>query len=211
MKIPIPNFLRWYPVMSMLLAGILIALFMFLYDYLKVNYFKVETHIPVAITGVHHMGSDYRISDFYVDRYYGGVVGESGGGGGIVCCIMLPKKWRPGLMADVRWEVRQIIRSSDLATPKTEKTAAFYHARVPVEAYAKPGDFYVHFFPGGRVRIVVSEFTITGKEHPIQGDDPLASQTATPGSPVKSLFTAEELAEFEREFVRDKAKYGDWR
>ncbi|NIA53112.1 DUF3304 domain-containing protein [Massilia sp. TW-1] len=211
MKIPIPNFLRWYPVMSLLLAGILVALFMFLYDYLKVNYFKVETHIPVFSIGVHHMGSDYRIPDFYVNKYSAGSVGESGGGGGMVCCFMLPKKWYPGLKADVRWELRHITRESSGSGAKTEEVAGFYRAQVPVEAYAKPGDFYVHFFPGGRVRIVVSEFSITGKEHPIQGDDPLASQTATPGSPIKSLFTAEELAEFEREFARDKAKYGDWR
>lgn len=180
---------------------------MFLYNY----FFKVETHIPVSITGVHHMGSDYRISDFYVDKYYGGAVGESGGGGAIVCCIMLPKKWHPGLKADVRWELRHIIRPSDAATPETEEAVGFYHAQVPVESYTKPGDFYIHFFPGGRVRIVVSEFTPTAKQHPIQGDDALASQTATAGSLVKSLFTAEEIAEFGRESARDRAKYGDWR
>jgi hypothetical protein len=196
--------------MSLLLAGILVALFMFLSDYLKVNYFKVETHIPVSITGVHHMGSDYRISDFYVDKYWGGVVGESGGGGGNVCCIMLPKKWRPGLMADVRWEVRHIIRSSDPAVPKTEETAAFYHAHVPVEKYVEADRFWVHFFPQGRARIVVSKIGPYG-EHPIQFSDTQAIQKATTAQVVKALFTSEEIAELERQVKRDRKKYGDWR
>jgi hypothetical protein len=211
MKIPIPNFLRWYPVMSLLLTGILFALFMFLYDYLKVNYFKVETHIPVSITGVHHMGSDYRISDFYVDKYWGGVVGESGGGGGSVCCIMLPKKWRPGLTADVRWEVRHIIKPSNPATPETEETAAVYHARVPVEKYVEADRFWVHFFPQGRVRIVVSQIGPYGEQHPIQFSDTQAIQKATAGQVVDALFTSEEIAELERQAKRDRKKYGDWR
>ena len=147
---------------------------------------------------------DYRIANFYVDKYSGGTVGESGGGGGIVCCLMLPNKWYPGLKAEVRWEVRQIIRSSNPAVPETEETAGFYRAQVPIEEYVKPGDFYVHFFPGGRVRIVVSEFTTTGKLHPIQWDDSSASRAATTGVPVKTLFTAAELAGLEREDIHKK-------
>jgi hypothetical protein len=211
MKIPIPNFLRWYPIMSLFLAGILFALFMFLYDYFKINYFKVETHIPVSLTGVHHMGSDYRIDHFYVNKEIGDTIDESGGGGGIVCCLMLPKKWYPGLKAEVRWEVRHIIRPSDPALPETEEVAGLYRAQVPVEAYTKPGDFYVHFFQGGRVRIVVSEFTTTGEQHPIQSGDSLASQTATVGTSIKTHFTAEEIAESIREDARRREKYGDWR
>lgn len=197
--------------MSLLLAGILFAFFTFLYNYLKINYFKVETHIPVSVTGVHHLGSDYRIADFYVDKYNGGTVGESGGGGGIVCCLMLPKKWYPGLKADVRWEVRHIIRPSDPALPETEEVAALYHAQVPVEAYVEPSHFWVHFFPQGRVRIVVSDTGPYGKGHPIQFDDMQAIQKAAAGSVVKALFTTEELAEFEHEAARDRKKYGDWR
>lgn len=211
MKLPIPNFIRWYPVMSLVLTGVLLALVTFLYHYFEINYFRVETHIPVSLTGVQHLGSDYRISDFYVDKYSGGTVGESGGGGSIVCCLMLPKKWYPGLKAEVRWEVRHIIRPSDPALPETEEVAGLYRAQVPVEVYATPGDFYVHFFPGGRVRIVVSEFTTTGKQHPIQRGDSSASRMATVGSAVKTLFTADEIAEFKREDARDRAKYGDWR
>ena len=157
------------------------------------------------------MGSDYRIDHFYVDKEIGDSVGESGGGGGMVCCLMLPKKWYPGLKAEVRWDVRHIIRPSDPALPATEEVAGLYRAQVPVEMYTKPGDFYVHFFRGGRVRIVVSEFTIDGKQHPIQSDDSSADRTATVGTAIKTLFTAEEIAESVREDAARKAKYGDWR
>jgi hypothetical protein len=186
--------------------GIFVSLIAIVY-----NYYKVDKFIPVSLTGVHHMGSDYRIAEFYVDKYSGGAVGEGGGGGSMVCCVLLPKKWYPGLKAYVRWEVRHIIRPTDPATPETEEVAGIYHARVPVEPYREVGDFYVHFFSKGAARIVVSEFGPHGQQHPIQSSDSLAGQAATVGSPIKSLFTAEELAEFEREAVRDRAKNGDWR
>jgi hypothetical protein len=211
MKIPIPNFLRWHPVMSLLLAGTLFSLFMYLCDYFRVNYFKVETHIPVSITGIHHMGSNYRISDFYVDKYYGGVVGESGGGGGIVCCVILPKNWYPRLKAEVRWEVRHIIRPSDPALPETEEVTGLYRAQVPVEAYVEADRFWVHFFPQGRVRIVVSPIGPYGEQHPIRWDDINAAQNAVIGSAIRALFTTEEIAESERATALDRKKYGDWR
>lgn len=211
MKIPIPNFLRWYPITSLLLTGILFALFMFLYNYFNINYFNVETHIPVSLTGVHHMGSDYRIDHFYVNKEIGDTIDESGGGGGIVCCLMLPKKWYPGLKAEVRWEVRHIIRSSNPALPETEEVAGLYRAQVPVEAYVEADRFWVHFFPQGRVRIVVSPIGPYGELHPIRWDDINAGQNAAVGSAINALFTAEEIAESERVAARNRKKYGDWR
>lgn len=206
MRIPIPNFLRWYPITSLLLTGISISLCLFL-----IRYYKVEDHIPVSITGYHHMGGDYRIADFYIDKYNGGTVGESGGGGGIVCCLMLPKKWRLGLKADVRWEVRHIIRSADSAIPETEEVAGLYHAQVPVEEYSEPDRFWVHFFSDGRVRIVVSPIGPYGEQHPIQRNDVKAIEKATRGSVVKTLFTPEEIAESDPKAARDRKKYGDGR
>lgn len=206
MKIRIPNFLRWYPVMSLLLMGIFVSLVAVVY-----NYYKVDKFIPVSLTGVHHMGGDFRIAQFYVDKYSGGAVGESGGGGSMVCCLMLPRKWRAGLTANLRWEVRHIIRPSDPALPETEEVAGFYHAQVPVEAYDEPEHFWVHFFPQGGVRIVVSPFGPYGKQHPIQFSDTQAAHQATVGFAVKALFSQEEIAELIREDARDRKKFGDWR
>lgn len=206
MNVRIPNIIRWYPVMSTIVGCAVIGSCMFLY-----NYYKKDNRIPVALIGVHHFGSDYLISTFFVDGYGGGNVSEGGGGGGILCCVTIPRKWKPGLTAQVRWEVRHIIRRTDPTAEQVAEIDGIYQAKAPVEAYVEPGDLYVHFFPNGRVRIVVSETSPSGEQHPIQRGDARASETATAGSVIKTLFTAEEIAESERETARERAKYGDWR
>jgi hypothetical protein len=204
-KIPLASFARAHPVISLLVAGALFGAYALLRPY-----FKANDRAYASIVGVHHLGSDYLINGFYVDGHYGSNVGESGGGSQM-CCVTLPKKWHPELKAEVRWEVHHIIRPSAPGGAETAEVTGMYRARVPVEAYAGPGDFYVHFFPQGRVRIVISQISASGEQHPIQREDAKASQTATTGTVVKALFTDEELAEFEREDARHKAKYGDWR
>jgi hypothetical protein len=193
-------------VATLLLTTIAIGIYLLFADHIK-----TKDGIPVSLVGVHHLGSDYYIDSFYVDKYYGGNVGEGGGGGGMVCCLTLPREWRAGLKADVRWEVVHIIRSRSPEVSETAEAVGSYRAQVPVEAYIEPGDLYVHFFAEGRARIVVSESSPSGKRHPIQWDDPQAVRHATIGKIVKSLFTAEEIAESERDSARDRAKYGDWR
>lgn len=210
MKFPIPNFIRWYPIASLVLSGILVVFCAFTYNYLKINYFNVETHIPVTVSGVHHMGSDYLIGHFSINREIGGNIAQSGSSG-IVCCLMIPKKWSPGLTANVRWEVRHVIRGPDGIQVEREELVAIYRAQVPVEPYTDTGDFYVHFFADGRARIVVSDFGPEGKQHPIQWDDPEANRRATAGVVVESFYTKEEIAELERETSRERAKFGDWR
>jgi hypothetical protein len=203
-KIPLIPFVRSHPVATLLVAGALLGAYALLRPH-------SDDRMPASIIGVQHLGSDYLINGFYVDGYYGSNVGEGGGGGSEVCCITLPKKWHSGLKAEVRWEVHHIIRTSDPTVPETVEVEGMYRARVPVEAYAEPSDFYVHFFPQGRVRIVVSSISSSGELHPIHWGDAQASQMATAGMVVKALFTSEELAELERETARDRAKHGDWR
>ena len=210
MKIPIPNFIRWYPIASLLLSGILVAFSTFTYHYLKINYFKVETHTPVTVSGVHHMGSDYLISHFSINKAIGDNVARSGSSG-IVCCLMIPKKWSPNLTADVRWEVRHVIREPDGIKIAREELVGIYRTQVPVETYAEADRLWVHFFPEGRVRIVVNSYDPESAQHPIQASDSSASEKATVGIIVESFYTAEELSELDREIARDRKKYGDWR
>jgi len=167
--------------------------------------------MPASIVGVQHLGSDHLIHEFYVNKGYYGNVDEGGGGGGLTCCVTLPKHWYPGLTADVRWEAYRIIKPADPAQEETVESAGIYRAQVPVEAYQQSGKFYVHFFPNGRVRIVVSSIGPSGEGHPIKKRDARESLLATVGTPVKEIFTAEEHAELDREDARDRAKYGNWR
>lgn len=162
--------------------------------------------IGVSLVGVHHLGSKYLIHDFVVDGYSGSNIGREGGGGGFVCCVALPKKWRPGITADVRWDLLYYADdASDVA-----KRAAMYRARVPVEKYDEPGDFWVHFFPNGRVRIVVSNDG-PGPMHPIHEEDPRAAMNATAGVKIKTLFTDEELQAARKKDEKKRSLVGDWR
>ena len=167
---------------------------------------------PASLTGVHHLGPEYVINRFYVNQSIGDNIGESGGGGSMVCCMTLPQKWRPSISVDVRWEVHHIIiRSTDPKRPDTAELEGIYQAQVPVEEYAEPGDFFVHFFPNGRVRVVVSNFHSNDESHPIRQGDTKAIQTAIRGKPIKALFTEEELAEGLKKIEAHRRKYGDWR
>lgn len=151
------------------------------------------TMLPVAITGVHHMGEKFAVSEFYINRYWGGNIGPEGGGGSTVCCAMLPEKWRPGLVGDVRWSV------SDWSKKNKEQVAAgdyssvdwkMFRAIVPVEKYeGHPEQLYVHFFVDGGVRVISSGVGSENKNHPIRDTDPSAGSIATRGTATDSLFT----------------------
>lgn len=149
----------------------------------------------VLITGRHHMGPSFNVSDFYINGHAGGNVGREGGGGSL-CCILLPKKWRPGLVAEVRWQVSDWSREKEPAkSPQVYKNLTWvnYKALVPVEPYETPEQMYVHFFENGRVR-VVSSFAGSGHiDHPIASDDPSAASRATAGVPITELFSKSEL------------------
>ena len=207
MKSIVSEYLRRHPVLSTLILGVAFGVFVLIHSYTK-----AEDRIPVSIIGAQHLGYGYEIDEFYVDQGYFGDVGEGGsGGGGIVCCVTLPRKWREGLKVDVRWKVSHVVRSLDEKRVETAKIEGMYHAIVPVEQYIKTGDLFVHFFSGGQVRVVVSEFSADSEQHPIQISDSRAGKNAAVGISVKALFSPEEIAESEREVAREKAKYGDWR
>lgn len=169
--------------------------------------------LSVGIKGVHHMGEKFAVSEFYVNGYWGGNVGNEGGGGSTVCCIMLPKKWRPGLVGDLRWSV------SDWSKENKEQTAVgnyssvdwtLFRAIVPVEKYeGTPNELYVHFFADGKVRLVSSRVGSGNKKHPIRDDDFDAASIATQGNIANSLFTDLEINNFLDK--ASKEKKGNWK
>jgi hypothetical protein len=155
--------------------------------------------LMVGLTGVHHMGEDFVISEFYVNGYSGGNVGKEGGGGSNVCCVMLPKNWRPGLEVDLRWSVSDWSRQNEKETKAGIYTSVQWtnlKAFVPVEKYEEgASQLYVHFFAGGRVRVISSPLGSESPHHPIQGNDRHAAESATVGAVVPSLFTEVEIGE----------------
>jgi hypothetical protein len=115
------------------------------------------------------------------------------------------------LKVEVRWQVDRVIKEPDGITVTRLEKEAIYRAQVQVENYTDTGDVYVHFFPEGRARVVVSDYSPDAKQHPIQLDDTNASHAAASGVAIKSMLTPEEIAELERKTTRERKQFGDWR
>lgn len=167
--------------------------------------------VPASLIGLHHLGPEYLIYRFYVNKVIGDNIGEGGGGGSRICCVLLPKKWRPSLVVDVRWAVDHIVRSTKPGVPETAEVAGIYHAKVPVEPYSEAGDFYVHFFPNGLVRVVVASSGPGSEDYPIKSNDMQVTEKAVKGEAVPALFTPEENEERRKNSDDERKKYGDWR
>lgn len=109
----------------------------------------------------------------------GGVLDASAHGeGGGVCCVVLPKRWRPGLMATVKWQLdgdwlkdgqgKEIIRDGKkvlVPGPWKEQT-------VEVPKYGEEmGMFFIHFFPGDEVKVLINLYGAGHKNHPYPHPD----------------------------------------
>ncbi|RFP12524.1 DUF3304 domain-containing protein [Duganella sp. BJB488] len=156
----------------------------------------------VGVSGVSHLGSHFNITGFYMDLGYYGNVGNGTGGGGMDCCVYIPKNWRPGLSVDVRWTVSEWVKmTADPTSGENGKTIGIYRARVNVERYSSAGTLYVHFFPGGKVRVVSSEFGALSSMHPVVEGDPDAQKKATSGRRASTS-----LDDFEKKLIEKARK-----
>lgn len=143
----------------------------------------------VDLSGVSNLGGNYNITGFFMNNKYYGTVGRGVGGGGTDCCIAIPKNWRPDMKIVVQWTVSvwdENLQPNASGTYEAPKVIGVYRAAVPVEKYDKPGTLYVHFFKGGKTRIVSSEFGALSPKHPILLNDPRASSTATQGDKISA-------------------------
>lgn len=151
--------------------------------------------VGVNVVPTHHLGKDYSVEDVYVNGQWSGDAGR-GGGGGYVCCVMLPEVWRPGLVAKIKWRVldwrQENTDETKVGVLKSIVEDGNYAATAPVEYYAEPGDLYVHFFPQGKVRVVASLYSPSGREHPIS-KKPWEQNSATNGLTSKQGGAAENM------------------
>jgi len=199
-----------------LLMFVLAALALYWYVGTVREQLRKDSFAGVGLTGVHHLGTAFNVAEFYVDGYYGSNVGRGGGGGRNTCCVMLPRKWRPELSVEVRWSLNDWSHENPAEIKAGNYDSVVgggsYIARIPVERYEKAEHVWVHFFAGGKARVVSSGIGSEGPEHPIQEDDKHAADSATAGKPVDALFSPEELAAMKRRAEEHREKHGgDWR
>jgi hypothetical protein len=185
---------------SLLCVGLVAILYGGYFTYFSSD--REDEFAPTGIVGVQHLGHDYHISEFYVNKYGGTNVGREGGGGGSVCCVMIPVQWRPGLTVDVRWEVmdwsHENRKEIEVGNFESVTTNGIYMAKVPVEKYERSGDVYVHFFPKGRVRVVSTMYSVLSSSHPVQYGPTDGGPMATAGVAIKEMFSQAELREADR-------------
>jgi hypothetical protein len=110
------------------------------------------------------------------------------GGGGRTCCIGLPITWRPGLVAEVEWEVDPN-RYADIKRVPPNKGYGFDKAAFAehVEKYKRfkrivsipewPGnescEFNVHFLTCNRVKVMTACLALHHPDYPIKDGDSL--------------------------------------
>lgn len=110
-----------------------------------------EKTVPASVRGYsHHIESP--IYNFTVNGAMGSTMGTNGSGGSS-CCVAIPARWRVGLVASVNVEY-----DSEQGGPPPPPPRTF---EVPIESYTEQdlGDLHVHFYPRGKVRIVVSPYS----------------------------------------------------
>ncbi|MGO4812258.1 DUF3304 domain-containing protein [Cupriavidus sp. 2MCAB6] len=115
--------------------------------------------IPVEVTGYNHMDKRAIVS-FTVNGAGGPNLGPGGGGGSFNCCIEIPKRWRPGMKAKIRWEY-----GSGDDSPREAEVA------IPKYTAQNRGAVQVHFYPEHRVKIVVSRYSLGHPANPLPQKD----------------------------------------
>ncbi|MFF7710196.1 DUF3304 domain-containing protein [Pseudomonas sp. NPDC007930] len=99
-------------------------------------------------------------------------------GGGKACCIGLPIKWRPGLIADIKWEIDPNPGASLPNVMSAEWDAAYaihksryrqYSARVEIPEYDHDHcGLTVHFLTCQQVKVTTSCWATSRPEYPIK-------------------------------------------
>ncbi|MDK9362933.1 DUF3304 domain-containing protein [Lelliottia wanjuensis] len=122
------------------------------------------------ISGINHVAGQ-TVNSFTVNGYGGSLIGNS-------CCIMLPDKWRPGLKANIQWEVDPQTAGNPpsysdwdkyLAWEKSLKASFQKHSIVvEIPKYDQACGLTVHFLPCNQVKVTASCYGYGAPEYPVK-------------------------------------------
>lgn len=118
---------------------------------------------------------------------------RASGGGGFQCCIVLPIRWRPGLIVNVEWEVDPNANAKIKRKTKgygfddaawAEHESKFKVNRTSVEIPEWPGtkscSLKVHFLPCQQVKVTTSCWAFTSPNYPIKEPDHMKEPAVCP-------------------------------
>ena len=125
-----------------------------------------------SIRAVNHVDGT-AINWFSVNGY------RASGGGGDQCCIVMPDKWRPGLIANIEWEVDPdaYAKSPPLGTDEFRRfmdkhEMNYRHYKATVEIPEWPGiercGLTVHFLTCQQVKVTTSCWMGNAPQYPIK-------------------------------------------
>ena len=118
-----------------------------------VSYEKfIKTQMMIADISPYNF-TDVDVVDLFVNGTWGGNSHAHSGGGSSVCCIFIPEKWRPGLVANVKWKKTQ-----------DEK---WYTAQADIPPYTESGSLQVLFMPGNQIKVYVNDYWPCTPMHPM--------------------------------------------
>jgi len=123
-----------------------------------------EEKIPVEVVGYNHV-LDESIVGFSVNGARGGNAPPGGGAGGM-CCVEIPEKWHPGMKAKVTWAYGHGPEGSRPPPPPQET-----EVEIPKYTPQNLGSVQVHFYPGHRIKVVVSRWGIESPCGPLKEEE----------------------------------------
>lgn len=134
------------------LIAISISIIILSFGYYIFDRYTARKMMPATIEPYNF--TNIGIGDFYVNGTWGGNSFPHSGGGSSVCCVLIPEKWRPGLVVNIKW-VR-----SDLS-PKQYS----YLAEVP--PYTESGALQVLFMENDTIKVYINDYWPCTSMHPM--------------------------------------------
>ena len=113
------------------------------------------------------------------------------GGGGDTCCIVMPVKWRPGLMANIEWEVDPDrwaklpeFTDQNYEAAYARHKAKYQHHSATVEIPEWQGNercgLSVHFLTCNQIKVTTSCWATSMPEYPIKEPRHMKEPTVCP-------------------------------
>ena len=128
----------------------------------------------VAVSYAAYNHTDKSIVSIVINGEGGILDASAHGGGGSMCCVILPKRWRPGLMATIKWQEDDIPIFNPDGTRKVidgvpaTKESPWKERTVEVPKYeGAMGTFFIHIFPGDEVKVLMNIYGAGNPNHPL--------------------------------------------